>query len=234
MGFGSGEMAFSDENEQFDEISTAGQRKLLTWLSEGSPKRILDLACSNGRLGELLKLEGHTVIGVDSQKFDGVGERLDDFVEADLDDGLPSEVGDNFDVVIGTHVFERVIEPRDLLAQLAGILAPRGVVMACVPNIAHWYPRLRLASGHFDYERRGIFDSAHVRFFTEKSFERMADRAGMRVRRRSSAGMPVEIARRGGPSPSKLLAVMRGVDKVGLALSPELFSYQFVFELEPK
>jgi glycosyltransferase involved in cell wall biosynthesis/ubiquinone/menaquinone biosynthesis C-methylase UbiE len=234
MGFGSGEMAFSDDNEQYDESSSPGQRKLLTWLSNGSPKRILDLACSNGRLGELLRLEGHTVIGIDSRKIDGVGERLDDFVEADLSEGLPAEVGDNFDVVIGTHVFERLIDPEKLLTQLCDVLAPRGVVMACVPNVAHWYPRLRLVSGHFAYERRGIFDAAHLRFFTEKSFERMANQAGMRVRRRSSAGVPVAVARRGGPSPSKLLAIMSGVDQIGLTLSPDLFSYQFVFELEPK
>ena len=46
----------------------------------------------NGRLGELLRLEGHSVIGVDVEKLDGVGERLDGFVEADLNEGLPKRL----------------------------------------------------------------------------------------------------------------------------------------------
>jgi glycosyltransferase involved in cell wall biosynthesis len=232
MGFGSGDMAFADVAVE-EKRTTASHRRLLTWLSEGSPKRILDLGCGNGRLGELLRLEGHTVIGVDAEKLDGVGERLDGFVEADLNEGIPVEVGTDYDVVIATNVFERVVDPESLLRQLSRVLAPRGVVMASIPNVSHWYPRLRMLTGQFEYERRGIFDSVHLRFFTQKSFERMAKRAGMRVRRRSSAGLPVEVAERGGPSPSRLMRAVAAVDGACLALSPNLFSYQFLFEMEP-
>ena len=234
MGFGTGDMLFAEELDETAESVPTGQQELLKWMSEGSPKRILDLACSNGRLGDLLRLEGHSVIGVDVEKLDGVGERLDGFVEADLNKGLPKEVGGNFDVVIGTHIFERLAEPQLLLSQLCDALAPRGVIVTSVPNIAHWYPRLRMLTGNFDYERRGIFDAGHLRFFTQRSFERMVRQSGLRVRRRSSAGVPVQVAKRGGPSPSKLLNVMSGIDRLGLALSPNLFSYQFLFELEPK
>lgn len=233
MGFGTGAMAFSDEGYELKMSSHSSHHKLLDWLSEGSAKRILDLGCSNGRLGELLRLDGHTVIGVDNEKVDGVGERLDGFVEADLNQGVPEEVGGDYDVVIGADVFEHVMDPEKLLRQLRDVLAPRGVVIASVPNVAHWYPRLRVVTGNFDYERRGIFDAGHLRFFTQKSFERMATRAGMRVRRRSSSGLPVEVTARGGPSPSRLMAGVSMVDRIGLALSPSLFSYQFLFELEP-
>ncbi len=232
MGFGSGDMAFADDG--YDQRrTTAAHRKLLTWLSEGAPKRILDLGCANGRLGELLRLEGHTVVGIDSVKFDGVADRLDEFIEADLNDGLPADVGTDFDVVIASHVLERLTDPEALLRQLPQVLAPRGVVMASIPNVAHWYPRVRVASGKFDYEQRGIFDGQHLRFFTQKSFERMATKAGMRVRRRSSAGLPVEVAERGGPSPSRVMRSVAAADRLGLAFSPTLFSYQFLFELEP-
>jgi glycosyltransferase involved in cell wall biosynthesis len=233
MGFGSGEMAFAEQGYELKMSNTSSHRKLLTWLSEGPPKRILDLGCSNGRLGELLRLEGHSVIGIDTEKLDGVGDRLDGFVEADLNVGLPAEVGKDFDVVIGADVFEHLVDPASLLMQVREVLSPRGVVMASVPNMAHWYPRLRVVSGHFDYERRGIFDAGHLRFFTQRSFERMATGAGMRVRRRSSAGLPIEVTERGGPSPSRLMGVVASVDKIGLALSPNLFSYQLLFELEP-
>lgn len=234
MGFGSGEMAFAEQGYDLKLNEVSSHRKLLTWLGEGPPKRILDLGCSDGRLGELLRMEGHTVIGVDSEKLDGVGHRLDGFVEADLNKGLPAEVGGDFDVVVGADVFEHLVDPGALLSQLRGVLTPRGIVMASVPNIAHWYPRLRVLLGRFDYERRGIFDAGHLRFFTRSSFERMAKGSGMRVRRRSSVGLPVEVAGRGGPSPSRVMSLVGTADRLGLALSPTLFSYQLLFELEPE
>ena len=55
---------------------------------------------SDGRLGEVLRLSGHYVIGVDVMKLDGVVDRLNDFVEADLGAGIPVEVGKDFDAVL--------------------------------------------------------------------------------------------------------------------------------------
>ncbi|MDA8148573.1 MAG: bifunctional glycosyltransferase/class I SAM-dependent methyltransferase [Actinomycetota bacterium] len=233
MGFGSGEMATGDQGYDLKMTSQSSHRKILDWVGSSPPKRILDLGCSNGRFGELLRLEGHTVIGVDTEKLEGVGDRLDGFVEADLNDGLPAEVGGGFDVVIGADVFEHLADPAALLAQLGTVLAPRGVVVASVPNFAHWYPRIRVAMGRFDYDRRGIFDAGHLRFFTRTSFERMAKGAGMRVRRRASTGLPLEVAERGGPAPSGLVRTVGALDRAGLTLAPNLFSYQLLFELEP-
>jgi glycosyltransferase involved in cell wall biosynthesis len=233
MGFGSGDTAFAETGPEVKTSDISVERMLLTLLTNVRPKRILDLACSDGQLGDLLRLHGHKVIGVDAEKIDGIGDRLDGFVEADLNDGLPAEVGGDFDVVIGTNVFERVLDPESLMRQIRGVLAPGGVVLASIPNVAHWYPRLQVMTGHFDYERRGIFDARHLRFFTQKSFERIALRAGMRVRQRASAGLPLEVVKRGGPSPSRLMRLVGGVDQLCLALSPHLFSYQYLFQLEP-
>jgi glycosyltransferase involved in cell wall biosynthesis len=233
MGFGSGETAFAENGRDAKAPVSSVDVKLLTLLSDVKPKRILDLACSDGRFGDLLRLEGHTVVGINAEKIDGVGDRLDEFVEADVNDGLPVEVGGDFDVVIGTNIFERLSDPAKLLCELQAVLAPRGVVLAVIPNVVHWYPRLRVMLGHFDYERRGIFDTRHLRYFTQKSFERMAERSGMRVRRRSSVGLPLETVKRGGPSPSGLMRLVGVVDQLCLALSPHLFSYQYLFELEP-
>jgi glycosyltransferase involved in cell wall biosynthesis len=233
MGFGSGEMAFSEDAYELKLAPSSSHRKLIGWVSDKKSQRILDLGCSDGRLGELLRLEGHTVIGVDSVKLDGVADRLDGFVEADLNQGLPSEVGKDFDVVLAADVLEHLVDPASMLGQIREVLAPRGVVLVSVPNVAHWYPRLRIVAGHFDYERRGIFDSGHLRFFTRRSFERMVSSSGMRVRKRSISGLPVEAAHRGGPAPRWLTGTLGGADRAGMAVAPTLFAYQLLFELEP-
>ncbi len=233
MGFGSGELAFADEAYELKMDETSSHRQIISWLSDGPPKRILDLGCSDGRFGELLRLDGHQVIGVDTHELDGVRKRLDDFFEADLNVGLPPGIGQDFDAVVAADVFEHLANPEKALRDLRGVLAPRGIVIASVPNVAHWYPRLRILLGRFDYERRGIFDAGHLRFFTQNSFERMAGRAGMRVRQRSRTGLPVEVASRGGSAPTVALKLIGGIDAIGLTLFPGLFSYQLLFELEP-
>jgi len=172
------------------------------------------------------------VIGVDSQKFDGIGERLDGFVEADLNQGLPKEVGTGYDVVIATDLLEQLYDPAAMLGEMQRVLAPGGVVMVSVANVAHWYPRLRMMFGRFQYERRGIFDFGHIRFFTGRTFEKTATSAGLRIRRLAVTGMPVEVTERGGSAPRWFTRLLGRADKSGLALSPTLFGYQLVYELD--
>jgi SAM-dependent methyltransferase len=233
MGFGSGRMAFGDRNHESKVAPASSHVKLLQWVSDERLKRVLELGCADGRLGESLRISGHYVIGVDAVKVDGVVDRLDDFVVADLNAGVPSEVGKDFDVVLAADVFEHLAEPSLVMSQLGDLLGTRGVVLVSVPNIAHWYARLRVATGRFDYERRGIFDAGHLRFFTGRSFTRMANDAGMQVRRMSICGLPVGAAQRGGPTPKWISRLLTVIDRVGLAVAPSLFAYELLFELEP-
>ena len=232
IGFGSGDLAFAENAYDLKTSMASSHGLIISWLTGTSPKRVLDLGCSDGRLGELLRLAGHTVVGVDVQKHDAVAERLDGFIEADLNKGLPP-IDERFDVVVGADVLEHLVDPATLLAGLPDVLAPGGVVLVSVPNFGHWYPRARVMAGRFRYERRGIFDEGHLRFFTPSSFERMARKAGLRVRRRSGSGLPFEVFGRGGPVPARAVKLLGAADRMGLAISPVLFSYQLLFELEP-
>jgi len=172
--------------------------RILSWLAARRPSRVLDLGCSDGALAAELRVHGHKVTGVDVEEHPGVRDLVDTFVRADLEDGVPDEVGGGYDAIVAADVLEHVREPEALLEDLAGRLGPGGSIVACVPNFGHWYPRLRVALGRFDYDLRGILDRGHVRFFTRKSLESMADRAGYSVRRREFLTLPLEIVDRGG------------------------------------
>ena len=83
--------------------------------------------------------------------------------------------------------------PDRLLADMRRRLRSGGAVVASIPNFAHWYPRIRVALGPFDYDRRGILDRGHMRFFTRRSFERLAAEQDFAVLRREAVGMPLEV-----------------------------------------
>ena len=140
-----------------------------------------------------LRRRGHHVTGVDVVADDAIAERTDRFFVADVEGGLPEEVGDGYDVVIAADVIEHVRNPDELLADLAGRMDPAGTIIASVPNFGHWYPRLRTVAGLFDYDQRGILDRTHVRFFTRRSFRRTLANTGLVTTTESYAGLPLDV-----------------------------------------
>ncbi|MDQ1462337.1 MAG: hypothetical protein QOI08_3821, partial [Actinomycetota bacterium] len=234
IGFGSGEMAFATHDDyELKQAAQTSHRRLVQWFERKPPSRVLDLGCADGRLGELLRACGHEVTGVDLHKSDGVGERVDRFFEADLDRGIPDEVGGGYDIVLCADVLEHVREPRALLQRAQAHLAPHGTIVASVPNFAHWYPRARVALGRFDYDRRGILDIGHVRFFTRKSFERIVKSAGLAARRSESIGLPLEALSRGGQDANNRATPIGKVERLAVDVWPTMFGFQFLYELEP-
>jgi len=242
MGLGTAEFAFSSvaaEEDETDGLQTDPERvqgRILRSLAGRAPQRILDLGCGDGTLASTLRQQGHTVVGVDRAKRDGVAERVDHFVEADLDSPLPDDVGGGFDTVIAVDVLGFVRDPVALLRDATRRLAPTGRILVGIPNFGHWYPRLRVATGRFDYDRRGILDEDHIRFFTRRSARRAFARAGLEERRMEAVGMPVHLmAKRSidGRSTRVINAVQR-VDAAVADLVPSLFAYQFVFELSSR
>jgi 2-polyprenyl-3-methyl-5-hydroxy-6-metoxy-1,4-benzoquinol methylase len=199
-------------------------------LSGASPKRILDLGCSGGRLAERLRKLGHHVTGVDGLEVDGVRNRVDEFVLGDLEDGIPPAVGSGFDVVIAADVIEHVTHPSRLLRQMAEVANGDGEILISVPNFGHWYPRLRVASGMFDYDRRGILDETHLRFFSRRSLLRAVRASGIEVLDLRYTGLPLEVLSRGKSLPSR---IARRADRFLLKLRPTLFGYQFVLRARP-
>ena len=238
MGFGSGELAFSSDAYETKEAEGSSHDRLLGWLAARPAARILDVGCSDGSLAERLRGLGHRVTGVDLTAHEGVKDRVDHFVQADLDHGLPSELEGPFDVVLAADVLEHVRDPALLLAHAQALLAPGGSLMVSVPNFGHWYPRLRVAVGRFDYDRRGILDRDHVRFFTKRSIERLLNGAGLRIVRRSATGLPLEVADRGGqgqdPGSGSAARALSALDRAAVAARPQLFGYQLLYELVPE
>jgi glycosyltransferase involved in cell wall biosynthesis len=232
MGFGRGDLAHAGDAYGLKPTETSSHGRLLRRMASEPASKVLDLGCSSGLLAAELRRLGHHVTGVDAVQLDGVTERVDDFHLADLEKGIPAEVGTGFDVIIAGDVIEHLRNSEGLLADMRRCVRPGGFVLASVPNISHWYPRLRIASGRFGYDQRGILDRTHLRFFTRRTFEQLAAAAGFRVRRREATGLPLDVMA-GDDAPGVGRRAVAVLDRTGVAVSPNLFGYQLVFELEP-
>jgi glycosyltransferase involved in cell wall biosynthesis len=232
MGFGAAPTV-NNESYEYKSDPHSSHGVILRHLSQLPAAEVVDLGCSDGLLSSQVRSLGHKVIGVDLEEHALVHGRVDKFVQANLDAGLPADLPATFDYVVCADVLEHVRQPEALLAEILPRLNPGGAIVASVPNFGHWYPRLRTVCGMFDYDRRGILDRTHVRFFTRRSFERLARDAGCSVRRIGTTGLPFDVADRGGAGgASRKLAPIAVIDRLLVRIRPQLFGYQFIYELK--
>jgi glycosyltransferase involved in cell wall biosynthesis len=229
-GFGTLEWVTSPEEYAFKEGDRSSHAVLLEMLEGRQPCRILDIGCSGGLLAERLRARGHHVTGIDAIEIPGVRERTDAFFQADLSIGIPREAGTDFDVVLAGDIIEHLPRPRQTLRDVLRVLAPGGQLLLSVPNIAHWYPRTRSAFGLFGYDRRGILDDTHLRFFTRSTLRRYVQRAGFDILEERATGLPLGVLSESGDRRRRL---MQNLDGMCVRARPTLFGYQFVLRLTP-
>jgi SAM-dependent methyltransferase len=231
LGYLSGHLGGVSSEYGLKHAENSSHSIVLRWIGQMPAGRVLDLGCSSGLLSERVRALGHRVTGVDVSALPGVTDRVDRFLIADLDRGLPPEVGEEapFDLVIAADVLEHVRDPARLLRQIAGVLVPRGTLIASVPNFGHWYPRIRTAVGLFDYDQRGILDRDHVRFFSRRSLLDLLRRSDFLVTRVEATGLPLEVI---SSRDDALRRGMRRADSAAVGAWPTLFGYQFVVRCE--
>lgn len=243
MGFGTGTMAFNSLAYELKFSENTSHSYLLGWIHDHGPARVLDIGCSDGRFGELVESMGCSVTGVDTTELPGVRERISEFHEADLDLGLHNlELHGPFDVIVAADVLEHLRDPEALLLEMKGLLSDDGLLLVSVPNLSHWYGRMKVGMGLFSYDRRGLFDAGHLRFFTPVSFRRMAKSAGLEVVSTASTNTPiVDVVVRGRSGRTRSSDGRQGTGLLPTMLEkaaalcvqvwPSLFSYQLLFKL---
>lgn len=237
MGFGSGELAFASQSSyEMKSHPNTSHGIIMSWIADRRSERVLDVGCSDGALGAQVRSLGSHVTGIDHVDSHLARERLDGFQVIDLIDGDLSSIEGRFDTIVCGDVLEHLRDPLNLLRTATERLDAGGSLIVSVPNFGHWYPRIKTLLGRFDYDQRGILDATHLRFFTRKSFERLIRDAGLTVVRRAQTGLPVEIAGRGSERgvPSRALGALASIERLFVRTRPQLFAYQFVYELKPQ
>lgn len=148
--------------------------------------QVLDLGAGPGILGRYLAEQLHCrVDGVESNPA-AVAEAAPWYRRlecADLEHIKLAECfGDcRYDFIICADVLEHLRRPGDLLAQLVGLLAPNGQVLASIPNAAYAGLIAELLAGEFRYRSEGLLDESHLRFFTLASANRLLAGHGLRI-----------------------------------------------------
>jgi SAM-dependent methyltransferase len=156
-----------------------GNQGLLDMLCS-SPGRVLDCGCGAGDNARILRERGWTVTGVtiNPREQEAAQEFCDEVHIADLEEGLPENIGGAFDVVLASHVLEHLARPERLLQVIRERLKPMGVLAVALPNIAHYRQRISFLRGQFSYAEVGQLDRTHLRFYTYTTAIQLIQRSG--------------------------------------------------------
>jgi 2-polyprenyl-3-methyl-5-hydroxy-6-metoxy-1,4-benzoquinol methylase len=87
-------------------------------------------------------------------------------------------------------VLEHLQDPWSLLSDLRGRLSAEGEVFVSIPNVRNFRVVIPLLlAGRWDYQKTGILDRTHLRFFTKASVKEMFRNAGYEILEWNHTGM---------------------------------------------
>jgi len=189
-------------------------------------RRILDIGCSSGALGQALKARSEVeVVGVevDPEYAAAAEARLDRVINADLETlgasgRLREELG-SFDCLIAADVLEHLVDPWSCLRRFGELLSVSGTAVVSLPNVRYWETLWQLGwRGTWPRRSEGIFDRDHLRWFTLSDGIALLDHAGLEAQ-------GVERNYRLRPQPSRWDRHLRKLERTPLR---PFFSFQFV------
>lgn len=87
-----------------------------------------------------------------------------------------------FDAIVCNDVIEHIKDTEQFLFSLKSKLRPQGVILGSIPNVRFWGNIVNLLiKRDWKYEKSGVLDETHLRFFTCKSFRRLLCGVGFKI-----------------------------------------------------
>ena len=147
-------------------------------------KCILEVGCAAGMTGrELKKRSGVFVAGIElnAKAAEDAKTFLDDVVQGDIEKiDLPYSDA-SFDCILFADVLEHLVDPLSALLKVRRLLKKDGTVVASIPNVQFHGVIHKLIEGNWTYEKEGILDETHLRFFTYREIEKLFSQAGYSI-----------------------------------------------------
>ena len=145
--------------------------------------RLLDFGCAAGYFTETAARRGWDAVGVDLGKWtkDAAARRGFHGIRVGPLEGMGFAPG-TFDIVNASQVFEHLSAPRQMLAELAALLRPGGLLAVDVPN----YHTLSILLGRDDFASNT--PPQHLNYFTPRTLRALLRSGGLRTVRVGTGG----------------------------------------------
>lgn len=181
LGSGAGE-------REAHEVYADNPRREVVAMFARPPRRVLELGCSTGATGKLIKelYPQAWVAGVElsAEAAKIARARLDVVICQKFEEADPESHGiakGSIDTVILADVLEHMYDPWGVLLKLRPYLSRDAQVLASIPNARNLWLMNELSHGRFPYDLIGLLDITHIRFFTRSEIEKLFAETGYEV-----------------------------------------------------
>lgn len=153
----------------------------------GRDKKVLDVGCYDGFVGEIIKKKNNDVYGLDASM---------NCVEAAQKKGIKAHIGDLekefpfesnfFDTVVAGEIIEHILDTNFFIDEIKRVLKPDGELIITTPNVASLARRIMLLLGMNPYFEASLgfpkeATAGHIRFFTKKLLKDFLEHKGMKT-----------------------------------------------------
>jgi 2-polyprenyl-3-methyl-5-hydroxy-6-metoxy-1,4-benzoquinol methylase len=146
-------------------------------------QRVLELGTGPGTVTRILHSKGCKVTGVemDADTLATCAPFCERTLQANLEDPhwAAPLAGQTFDAIICADVLEHLRDPRPSLLQLPAFLKPGGHVLMSLPNASHLSVVASLLTGRFPYQKNGLLDHTHLKFYGREDLELLLRECGL-------------------------------------------------------
>ena len=205
-----------------------------------NPARILDIGCATGLIARAVSslsgnTEKHRLWGIDkdAQAVKQAKSHYRRVWNMDIEQQLPSAPR-KFDCIVCADVLEHLVNPWNSLRKIVEcLLTNDGTVLISLPNVANWYIRTKLLTGTFNYQKRGLLDRTHLRFFTKESADKLIEQTNLTCLSFTATPIPLPIIWKQ-TSVGNTLFPIHVINHRISRLFPTLFGYQLLYICKKK
>lgn len=157
-------------------------------------RTILDIGCAKGTFLKSVKEQTNAEtwgIEIVTDIANNAKDNVDNILIGKIEDLIDSIPDNYFDCITFNDVLEHLLEPTDVLKKIRSKLAPKGIIIASIPNVRYFKNIYELiVKKDWEYKETGILDSTHLRFFTKISMRRMFENAGYKLIKQEGINKP--------------------------------------------
>jgi len=175
---------YYEEKSPLCRINKRRREKVLKILGgELENKRILDVGCANGLLGEFLRRKNNYLAGIDisSKAIDTAGKFFDQAIVLDIENEVLPFSKNYFDIIVFSEIISHLFFPERVILKLKGVLKDEGRIVITAPNFLVWTNRIRMLLGNLKYTEETLAKNGVIRFFNYHSLKEILESTGLKV-----------------------------------------------------
>lgn len=173
---------YSNLKDDQKQLTSLLRDKIMFLIQEvGSNKKILEVGCNDGYMGEILLKENNDVYGIDivKKKLELASKRGLKVKECDIEKKPFPYPSDYFDIVILGDVIEHIFDTDGLLEKCKRVLKKGGKLIITTPNVASLARRIMLLLGINPFLEfssklqplKGYPAVGHIRYYTSNTLK---------------------------------------------------------------